>query len=1038
MSALGGATMTAVSCDSDPVEKLIPLLVPPHDYVPGESIHYATTCQECSAACGLVVRTREGRAIKAEGNPAHPLSKGRICAQGQSIMQGLYSPSRAKGPVYVVDGLRKAIRWADGISLLISKLKPLMEQKGGRLLYIGTPKSGTMPKLLSSWMDQIGGGISLELDLMSVNSIKSANRLCFGQDEIPHIALDKPEFLLNFGADFLESWINPVQLTGDFSEMHSHHDGGKSEFVHVSPHMSLTGSNADEWISCPVGSETYIALAICRSLLNRTTSVSSSKKKQIQRYLDGLPLTERIKSFGMTREKIDDLAKRFYRNGKSLAIAGGNSCAGPQATQLQIGINLLNYLAGNIGNAVKFGANYKIGGDSLTEVESAINKMKNGEIDLVIIENVNPIYTLPASSDIKKALGKVPFVVSLSTEDDETSAMADLHLPTSHFLESWGDANPRKGLHSIQQAVMGRVPYFDTMDPGDLLLNMGRQLRFAGFSAISYQQYLKKSWRSIQISLKNRQNFEKFWQNSLQKGCAYRNFVPKDISLKSGVFSIKPISPEIKSGSLTLLAVNSNLQNANGKGGNRSWLLETPHPLTQVVWDSWLEVNPKTAQRLSIKQGELVEIETDQGTAQLGVWVYHGIADDTIAVPAGMGRNVFFPTYKTSRGRNKMVPILESGNDLKIKQKKIGINAVSLLPWEKDTLSGDLCFQVKIKSIKPIGKAADLVTMDGQYREDISTKKSIVDSGQADRSQKGRGFIQTISVGNNQSDGDSVSKESHQLRKRYYTLPRKNKRSLYEPMDKNVKTHVAMTNKDTPKYHDPYKWELAIDLDRCTGCSACVVACFAENNIPVVGKDRNALGREMAWLRIARYIEKNEQTGKLETYYSPQMCQQCDNAGCEPVCPVYATYQTPDGLNAMVYNRCVGTRYCANNCAFAQRKFNWRTYLFPSPLHMQLNPAVSVRSKGVMEKCTFCHQRIREMKDIAKDQGRDVGDGEIQTACQQSCPANAIVFGNIKDKTSEIYKLKEKTRRNYTQLPELNFQPAITYLKKVNHNNRKA
>jgi molybdopterin-containing oxidoreductase family iron-sulfur binding subunit len=194
----------------------------------------------------------------------------------------------------------------------------------------------------------------------------------------------------------------------------------------------------------------------------------------------------------------------------------------------------------------------------------------------------------------------------------------------------------------------------------------------------------------------------------------------------------------------------------------------------------------------------------------------------------------------------------------------------------------------------------------------------------------------------------------------------------------------------------------------------------------------------MSWLRIERYFEKNQLTGRLETYYSPQMCQQCDNAGCEPVCPVFATYQTSDGLNAMIYNRCVGTRYCSNNCVYKQRRFNWRSYQFPSPLHMQLNPAVSVRGKGVMEKCTFCQQRIREMKDLAQDRGRDVNDGEIQTACQQACPADAISFGNIMDKNSQIRRIKEKSRRQYIQLPELNFQPAITYLKKVNPNNEKA
>ncbi len=1039
MSAVGGAAATLAGCQSDPVEKLIPLLVPPVDYVPGKSVHYATTCMECSAACGLVIRTREGRAIKAEGNPHHPVSKGRICAQGQSILQGLYSPSRASGPVYVVDGIRKAIRWEDGISLIVSKLKPLKNKQGKRILYLGPPKSGTFPSLLSSWMKQAGGGTTLELDLMSVNSVSEANRLCFGSAEIPHYALDKAEFLLNFGSDFLESWLNPVQLTADFSEMHSLNNGRKGEFVHVGPHVTLTGSNADEWISCAPGSETYIALAVCRELLEHPPNISRSKIKPIRTYLDSLPIDKSLDKTGISKPKINELAKKFNRKGKSLALAGGNCVAGAQATDLQIAVNLLNYLAGNIGETVLFGADYKSGGSSLEQIDGAIQKMKAGRFDLVIIENVNPVFTLPKQSGFEKALKKAPFVVSLSTENDETSTLADLHLPTSHFLESWGDAKPRNGLFTIQQAVMDNVPQFDTMGLGDLFLSLGNQMEFRGFEAADFQQYLKNAWSEIQKTVKNRQPFARFWNESLRKGCTYRNFTPRSLPLRSGVFSRKPVPPETGTDSITLLAVNSNLHNSNAKGGNKTWLLETPHPLTQVVWDSWLEVNPQTAERLSIKHGELVELETSQSKVKLGVWVYHGIEDNTVAIPAGLGRSVLFPTYKSSRGRSKFIPILESGDDVKVRPRKVGINAMELLPWKWDFLSGDLCFQGEIKSIRSLGKAADLVTMDGQHRLDINTDQSIIDRGLADRSQKGRGFIQTVSLGKTQGHDIDHASKGHHLKKRFYTVPRENKHSFYDPMEENVKTHAAMSDQiTTPVYHDPYKWEIAIDLDRCIGCSACVIACYAENNIPMVGKNRAALGREMSWLRISRYFEKNPETGKLETYYSPQMCQQCDNAGCEPVCPVYATYQTPDGLNAMIYNRCVGTRYCSNNCAFAQRRFNWRSYQFPSPLHLQLNPAVSVRSKGVMEKCTFCQHRIREMKDIARDQGRTIRDGEIQTACQQACPANAIVFGNIKDKNSQIYRIKQKNKRKYTQLAELNYQPAVSYLKKVNLNNRKA
>ena len=622
-------------------------------------------------------------------------------------------------------------------------------------------------------------------------------------------------------------------------------------------------------------------------------------------------------------------------------------------------------------------------------------------------------------------------MVSLSTENDETSELADLHLPTAHFLESWGDARPRNGVFALQQPVMAPVPAFDTMDVGGLMLELARLVGVDGFEAPNYRDYIKASWKILHQKLDIPLPFVQFWKQSLQKGGHYENFKPSSVVLNPEVYAVAFPAPLEKTDGLSLLAVNSNLHNANARGGNRSWLLEIPHPVTQVVWDSWVELHPDTAVKLGIRHGDLVEITSSYGKAQAAAWVFYGIDKETVAMPAGMGRKVPFPNYKSSHGKSKLLPVMEL--DLRVEEKTVGVNVMTLLPWRKDNLSGDFVFAGEGVRIKPTGKRAYLVTMDGQYRKDIATPDADDKTGFGDRSQKGRGFVQVMSADGSEKQHAEPAQKHHGLQ-RFYTVNRKDKKSFYDPIAENVRKAVKKAGKQTPVYHDPYKWEMIIDLDRCTGCSACAAACYAENNIPLVGKDRSNVGREMSWLRIERYFEKNRQTGQLETYYSPQMCQQCDNAGCEPVCPVFATYQTPDGLNAMIYNRCVGSRYCSNNCVYKQRRFNWRSYQFPSPLHLQLNPAVSVRSKGVMEKCTFCHHRIREMKDLAKDRGRDVNDGEIQTACQQACPADAISFGNILDKNSKIRQIKEKSRRQYIQLPELNFQPAITYLKKVNHN----
>ncbi len=1036
-TAASGAAVAVAGCESDPVESLIPILVPPHDYVPGVSIHYATVCRECSSGCGLVVRTREGRAIKAEGNPAHPLNQGGICARGQASLQGLYSPARVPSPRVLRDGAATAIDWSEGYKTLGAKLRELQEKSDKQILYIGRPETATFSEFLSAWLEGFGGGTTLAFDLSPVHALRKANEISFGKKEVPHYHFDQTKILVSFGADFLESWLNPVQLTKGYAKMHSFRNGGKGKFIHVASHMTLTGTNADEWVSCRNGCESLVALAMTKILLESADHLSAAEKQRLRDFLSEISTNMAARRTGISVGKLESLAKEFKQNGRSLAIAGGSGTAGPEATRLQIAVNLLNTVAGNIDSTVVFGADYQIGGDDVAAVEAAIQGMRDGLYELVIVENVNPAFTLPSDSGFQEALHNVPLVVSFSTEEDETSVLAGLHLPVAHSLESWGDSRPRSGVNGLQQPVMARLPLFSTRERGDLMLRLAQNAGLAGFDFPNYRDFLKNHWRQIHKKAENDLSFAEFWKQSLKNGGHFSGFEPVAATLDQEVFSVEPFFPQDSDDGFTLLAVNSNLHDANANGGNKYWLLETPHPITQAAWDSWVEIHPDAATKLGIRHGDLVEVSSPFGMVRVAAWLYYGIDKNTIAMPAGLGRNVLFPGYKTSRGRSKLLPVFESKNDLKLKKTKVGVNVMDLMSFRKDSLASDPVFSVAGVKIKTTGKKADLVTVDGQYRADIESKSVFPGTGFGDRSQKDRGLVRTVDL-HGRNGLPHAAEHAHHLKKRHYTVERSDKTSFYDPIVKNVRDHGRLAGKDTPKYHDPYKWEMIVDLDRCTGCSSCVVACYAENNIPVVGKDRMAMGREMSWLRIERFFEQNIRTGQLETYYTPQMCPQCDNAGCEPVCPVYATYQTPEGLNAMIYNRCVGTRYCSNNCAYKQRRFNWRSYEFPSPLHMQLNPAVTVRDKGVMEKCTFCQQRIREMKDIAKDKGRDVRDGEVLTACQQACPTDAIAFGNVKDESSGIYRRKSRTKRGYIQLEELNFQPAVTYMKKVNHNNSKA
>ncbi|MDX2471143.1 MAG: twin-arginine translocation signal domain-containing protein, partial [SAR324 cluster bacterium] len=363
LAAVSGAAVAVAGCEADPVEEIIPMLVPPHDYVPGVSIHFATTCNECSAQCGMVVRTREGRAIKAEGNRKNPMNNGGLCAIGQGSMQGLYAPTRLKGP----KTKSGAVTWADGKKLLTEKLTAA----AGSVVYIGNPASGSIEGLKAEFLKATGGGQAFQFDANPTVSVKEGNRLAFGKNEIPHYAIENAKVLVSFGADFLESWLNPVTFTKGYSKMHAFQGGEKGKFIHVSSHMSLTGTNADQWIDTAPGTEAQIALAVANELLG-SASVSSADKSRLNDYLSGYDAASVSARTGVPEEKIKALSLEFNQGGASLAIAGGTAASGKDATALQVAVNILNHVAGNIGKTVQFGANYQTGGDSLNDILAAL------------------------------------------------------------------------------------------------------------------------------------------------------------------------------------------------------------------------------------------------------------------------------------------------------------------------------------------------------------------------------------------------------------------------------------------------------------------------------------------------------------------------------------------------------------------------------------------------------------------------------------------------------------------------------------------
>ncbi|MEK9836154.1 MAG: 4Fe-4S dicluster domain-containing protein [Deltaproteobacteria bacterium] len=954
----GGAATVAAACDQKP-EKLIPMLVPPtnFEYTPHTAYQYMSTCTECEAGCGMMVTVRENRAQKAEGNPLHPINQGALCARGQASMQTLYNPNRTSKP-----SLRgKTISWEEGQKLFNEKL----QDASGKVVYLGKPLSGSDKAFFEEWFKAIGGGKRVAFQLLDQQSQRNANSMCFGQDDVAELAFEKAKVIYNFGADFLETWGNPVENARRFSQSNAYDGTTKTEMVHLSAHVSLTGAKADRWVVINPGSEAMVALSIA--------SVIRDQKGGYD-FLSGMLAAytpEKVaETTGVPAEKMKELAQKFIENSPGLALGGGPSSRNSNLTSLHAAINILNAVAGNLGKTVLFHNQPAPENTSHQNLAQLIKDLKAGKVELLIVDDSDPLHALPNSTGIKEAL-KNTFTVSLASQKNDTSSEADLQLPALTDYESWGDAFPRSGVRSIRQPVMAPVSLFEAKAREDVMLAAAKAVNPESFEGISdYRDFIRKEWQNIQQESGNRSHFDQFWVKILEEGGLFSKPDLKSVSLKNEAGQLKLAETKISGSGLTLIPTTS-LFHGDGRGTRNPWLQEVPDPMSQIVWDSWMEINPDTAKKMGIKDRSVVQLQTSQGSIKATAFYHFGIHRDAVAIPIGQGH--------------------ENSGDV---ADGFGVNVMNLLPTEMDE-SGSLALVSTRAQLNAVEDLSYTVNLDGNAR------------------QLGRNIAAATTVEELEHGGDHHAAHHfapHEI-------------EFYPPRS------------ETAGYYKPYRWGMTVDLDRCNGCSACVVACYSENNIPVVGKIRTSIGREMSWIRMERYIEGYGDD--FEVRFVPMMCQQCSNAGCEPVCPVYATYHNPEGLNAMIYNRCVGTRYCSNNCSYKVRRFNWFNYEFPAPLDQQLNSTITTRSVGVMEKCNFCQHRLVAAKHEASNIGRDLKDGEVLTACQQTCPTKAITFGNLMDENSQVAKNaktndKEHRDRQYEVLPELNFQPAVTYMKKVN------
>ena len=992
LGVTGGGAAALSGCSTDQVEKLIPYLVPPENQIPGKATWYATTCRECPSGCGLHVRTRQGRAVKVEGNPANPINQGRLCARGQASLQGLYNPDRVRTPLArTADGGFEPISWDEAVERVVGRLRDL---DGDRIWFLTGSESGAFDRLLDEWLAVLRSSHRVVYEPFGYEALRWANREVFGVDVLPKYHFEEAEFLLSFGADFLETWLSPVEQARGFQAAHGFTDGAMGRYVHIEPRLSMTGMSADEWIAPKPGTEAHVALAIAHVIVRDGLAQSAADVGRVRRLLDAHDPAAVAATTDIPAEKLERLAREFTA-APSLAVAGGMGMQHEQAHYTAIAVNLLNYVAGNVGRTVRFGASLNAAaGSSLSNVTELIGALEGGQVGALFIHGANPAHASPVALEFAVAVRRADFTVSFSQFMDETAVQADLILPDHDPLEQWNDYEPRAGVYALQQPVM--QPVFDTRQSGDVLLSVVQGLGgrpAVTLAAASYKDYLMQGWQRLQRQLGDRRPFEAFWMDALERGGVWREPRERRVRLTTGIGRLQDLPVwSAPAEELTLIAYPSPTL-YDGRGANRPWLQELPDPVTSVMWTTWVEIHPQTAADRGISEGEYVELRSAAGTVTVQAYLYPGMRRDVVAIPLGQGHTEF-GRYAEDRGAN----------------------AYRLLSREP-TEFGGVAHYAGVTLAKAARRYERLPKAEGSRR------------------QMGRGMAQAVTLAALMPGAEAGhAEEEHAAHAA--PIPE----HIEEVLDEWQEAQYREQRRGD--YAEPQpRWGMAIDLSRCTGCSACVTACYAENNIPTVGPELVRHGREMSWLRIERYFEGGEREGEeIEARFLPMLCQHCTNAPCEPVCPVFATYRTPDGLNAQVYNRCVGTRYCSNNCPYKVRYFNWLdfqepkdpAFAWPEPLHWLLNPDVTVRAKGVMEKCTFCVQRIRDKVSEAKLAGVELEDGAVVTACQQTCPSEAIVFGDLNDPESRVRRLAQDGR-GYHVLEGLNTRPAVTYLKKVRH-----
>lgn len=963
------AAFAAAGCNSYHDKGLVvPYNQKPEEVTLGLPNYYASTCTGCTSACGILVKTREGRPIKVDGNPDHPVNKGKICTKGQASVMNLYTPERLREPMMN----KSQVNWNDVNKNVTAALGAANGSGKEIAIVTGAILSPTLKKLLDEFKVAYPTTKVYSYEAINDNNRVNAWQKSYGKRSVPVLQLDKAKIILALESDFLGNESNMLEYTRMFTQ--NRDVMSKNEFNRlyaVEGAVTNTGMNADYRLRLRTDAIEELVMCLLNEFVgkkklsgfaldSRVTTVFS--QNDIKQFAAKYKLDEKV-----INHLIDDLAKN---QGEAIVIGGDKL---PESTH--IAINLLNDVLGN--NKI-----YSAEADNTelmplstpAEMDNLVQDMAAGKVAAVIHFDTNPVYNLSPEYKYEEAVKKVPMTITMTELVNETSEISNYVLPIHNPLESWGDYKTRTGFYSMQQPII--APLYNTRQKEAILLNWKEP---KDFTETLYRDYLSQNWeKAIYPVMGSAAPFKKFWNSVLHDGVVFMNEKPE---AAGGAFSVDAFSSasRMKASNDFVVMLQSNNSVGDGRFASNGWLQELPNPITKIVWDNYAAISVQSAAELGIDSFNTIDITIGSRKQTFPVFVQPGLADKTIEISLGYGR--------TAAG------IIGTG---------IGVNANALIA-KTPALSERLYNNAQVASA---GGKYELVSTQEHFAidsdpllKDIQFRRGIIRQGTVEEFKKNPKFL------------------------------------------KEDEGHLEMQPINTPPVYDRegftgYKWGMAIDLNKCTGCGACVTACNVENNIPIVGKEQVKANREMMWLRIDRYYYGTPDAPSAN--FQPMLCQHCDYAPCENVCPVAATTHSDDGLNSMAYNRCVGTRYCSNNCPYKVRRFNYFDFRdrvgdgiqYAEPMDLMANPEVTVRSRGVMEKCSFCLQRIMKERQDAIAENRGVVGSNVKTACQEACPAYAIEFGNINDKESTIAKYRTH-ELGYSVLEEIKVLPNVTYMAKL-------